>query len=160
VANLIIAIFISVSAIIQLSVLPSINFFNIKPDILLILVIFFNLYFSFKKGLIIGSLCGLLKDVFSSSVFGLNLLSFIICIFIIKRIKKYIYKEDYLIRISIVFLISFINSIIYCVFRAAFFNLAFYVSFLLIIFLESIYTALISPIIFIPFRKCVLKLSI
>lgn len=157
--NLIIAIFIFISAIIQFTILYTISFFNIRPDILLILVVFLNLYLPFKKGLVIGGICGVLKDIFSSGVFGLNLLSFVICIFIIKGIKKYLYKEDHSMRILIIFLISLINSTIYCIFKTAFFGLTFAYPFALIIFFESVYTALISPVIFIPFRKCVLKLS-
>jgi len=160
VRSLIIAIFIFIAAVMQLNILQSVNFFNIRPDILLILVIFFNMHFSLRKGLIIGGICGLLKDIFSSGIFGLNLFSFIICILVLKEIKKYFYKESNSMLIFTTFLISLINSIISCVAMSAILDLTFIRPFLLIIFLESIYTALISPIVFIPFKKCVLELSI
>lgn len=152
-------IFIIASTFIQIDILPIFTLFNVKPDLLFIIAVFCILYFSFFPGLIFCLLCGLLKDIFSSGVFGLNLFSFAICFFILQKIKQYFEWDNYLIRYATVFLMCLINAILYALIKTVASDTVFTAAILVIIILESIYSAILSPIIFICFRKCVLKFS-
>lgn len=156
--NLIVTIFILISVIIQVNILPSISLFSIKPDLLLILMIFFNLHFSFKKGLVFGGICGLLKDVLSVGALGVNLFSFIICAFVIRGIKQNFYEDSFPMRAFVVFLVSLLNSTINCILLNVVSEVNFSILVFVVIILGSFYTTLFSLLVFIPFRRCVLKL--
>src|SRR5262245_23603085 len=50
----------------------------LRPQLLILLIIFFDLYLGVRYGLYTAVLAGLIMDSFAASVFGLNLVSFIL----------------------------------------------------------------------------------
>ncbi len=87
---------------------------NIKPDLLLVLVIFVALYKGIADAAICGILAGFLKDVFSTGAF-LNIFILPVCgvavgLFII---KFYLYKENLLVQSLIVLAASIFLSAAY-----------------------------------------------
>lgn len=153
-------IIILVSLFLQLLFSYQINFLRIKPDFLLIAVIFLSFYADFKAAASIGFLAGFLKDSFSAGIFGANIFAYLWCVVILAQYQRYIYREDLYLKVILVFLIGlssgFLNYFIVLSRIAA----PFYTSFFRIILPESIYTTLVSPLVFWLMRRCALKYSI
>jgi rod shape-determining protein MreD len=84
-----------------------------KPNLLLIIVVFFNLSWGTRYCLAAAIIGGLIKDSFSPNFFGMNIFSFIACGYLVTFIKMYVYhvgsKAD---RVLMVFLIVILNVII------------------------------------------------
>ena len=61
------------------------------PNLLLLLVVFITLAFGIRHGILTGIVCGLLKDSFSGSIFGMNIFVFVLCafsaVFLKRRVK-------------------------------------------------------------------------
>lgn len=89
------------------------------PNLLLLLVMFFDLYFGIRYGLYTAVLAGLIKDSFSSNVFGIHLSSFVVCAYMTTILKRYIYHMgSRLSRYILIFLIAALNGVIYyCLYR-------------------------------------------
>lgn len=153
-------------SIIFLSVFLELNFpkffkiFGVVPNFLLILVIFFNVYFRQKNAFIFAVISGIVKDVFSVSRFGTNIISFLICSFVVNRIKSTVYHNDRISELVIVFLVSLLNSFIFYLLNLATIALPFFKSLFFIMLPESIYTAVVGPLVFYGLKRCVLERSV
>lgn len=131
------------------------------PNLLLLLVIFFDLYFGIRYGILTAVLAGLLKDSFSTSMFGLYLFSFVLCAYLTNIIKRYIYfRGSTQRRLLLVLIISLINFFIqYCLhFVTVVFNV--FEVFRFIFLPEVVITLLITPFIFDQLKKCASKLFV
>lgn len=149
-------------AFIQATILTRIKVCNVQPDLLLLTVIFFALLAKRKdkiNPLVFALSAGLLKDIFSSNILGVNASSFTILALVIERYRQKIYNE-HLVSYFLVTLFSslFVSLFYYFVSIRAlppFLN-----SLYLIILPFSIYTALFSIPYFYLLRKlCVSKPS-
>lgn len=63
-----------------------------KPDLLLILIVFFNLYLGIRYGLICACFAGILKDAFSSEIFGTYIFLFMSCAFFAIIMRRNFYR--------------------------------------------------------------------
>ncbi len=63
---------LALTLFVHLILLDHIKIFGIKPDLMLIPVIFFGLFLGAGKGLEAGLAAGLLKDLFAIDFFGIN----------------------------------------------------------------------------------------
>lgn len=123
---------------------------GVKPDILLVSVIFFTLFLGKTEGLKAAIFTGLFKDITSVSVLGSNVFAFCLCALILGNFKGHFYKK----RIStqlflcatlyyvVAFIIFFIN---YAVTKTADVYLNIYHWMIL---KASIYTGVVSPLVF------------
>ncbi|MBM3252280.1 MAG: rod shape-determining protein MreD [Candidatus Omnitrophica bacterium] len=136
------------------------RFLGVTPNLLLISVVFFNLYFKQKNALLFTGFCGAIKDVFSIIRFGTNVVSFTICGFTVNKIKTSIDHDDRIYQVLIVFLISLLNSFIFYLLNLFSMNPPFFKSLFFIMLPEALYTAIISPIIFQLLKLCALKYSV
>lgn len=104
---------ITLIAIFQAAVLNHIKFFGAKPDLLLIAVVFFALYFGKKFGFWVGLLCGLLQDALSGLPWGTQTLVFSFCGLIIGTFNKDIYRDSKFVQAVLVFIFCIISYIFY-----------------------------------------------
>ena len=148
--------------ILQSTVLDYIKIFRVKPDVLLISVIFFSLHFGKANfGLLVGFFSGLLEDILSNSLIGVNAFSFGLCGLIMGAQGNKIYKDS----LSVQSLVSFIAALFISLFSYCLFSLIseavrpFVEYFKYIIFPASLYTALVSPAIFFILSKIFGRLS-
>lgn len=140
---------IFMAAIIQVTLLDSFKIFGVKPDLLLIIVIFAGLFFNLKWAFALGIFAGILKDSLSASSFGINTLLFPLWIFLIIKLSKKIPLDNNLICVMLVFVIGiFHNTITRIIFFALGNSLAPLGIFLRMAFLEILYTAAILPLMF------------
>lgn len=152
------AAFFVLFAIIQISALNYIELLNVKPNILLVSVILLALYKGSRAGLEAGIIAGLLYDVSSTGTFGVSTLSFMLCGYAVGLLGRNVYEENLVLRSLIVFIFSLANGLIYYFVSSIFQAMPPFVpSIKHIILPYSLYTALISPLIFLILKKPLLS---
>jgi rod shape-determining protein MreD len=122
---------------------------------LIIFVIFFNINFKPKNAFLFTVLCAAVKDIFGLARFGTAIISFIICGMIVNKIKAFVYHNDKLSQIIIVFLVAFVNSLIFYLLNLVTIKLSFFSSLFFVIVPETLYTAVLGPLIFQGLKRCV-----
>jgi len=81
-----------------------------RPNFLILLIIFFNLYLGIRFGLYTAILAGVLADSYGTHVFGLNVVVFILCAYGTTFLRKYIYyRGSRMSRLILVFFICLID---------------------------------------------------
>lgn len=90
---------------------------DINPDILLIVVILHSLYYGDFSGVIFGFSVGLLEDVFSAELFGLNAFVLSLLSFLTGVYKKYIFISDIVAFLLYIVLATLLKYLLYHVFQ-------------------------------------------
>jgi rod shape-determining protein MreD len=144
-------------AIIQLVVIPLISIYNITPNLVLILIVYYTLKDGQIFGTILGFILGLLLDLFSGGLIGAFMFSFTISAFL----AGYFYSENKMdtnlatyFFLLIVFISACVNSFLF----ARISNSTSNVSLLLLLIeeglLPGLYTTLFGlPIVVFNSRK-------
>jgi rod shape-determining protein MreD len=108
--------------IIQFTIIPFISFNQIAPDLVLVLLVFYTLKLGQLQGTILGSVYGLLFDIFSGGILGSAMFSKTLAGFI----TGYFYNEnkiDYNLTsfmfLVIVLIVGSVDSIAYSFFSTA-----------------------------------------
>ncbi len=141
-------------------------FFNLlgswfKPDLLVLLIIFSDLSFGVRYGLFTAFLSGVLKDSFSSHLFGIHIFSFVICAFMTIVLRRYLFQTNpYSLRILLAFTISFLNAFLLYVLNSMFLPLDLYEAFYFVIVPNVLITTLAAGTTFRNLRKCVLRFCV
>lgn len=84
-----------------------------KPDIVLILVVFFALFNGHVKGGLLGVVFGLMEDLMTGRFIGLNAICKGLTGFIIGLLSERLYKNNFFIPVVTVFVATFLQSILY-----------------------------------------------
>ena len=146
---------IIVALVIQLTLINSVTILGMKPDLIMVVVVVFSLRKGEKEGTISGFASGLLQDIFSTSLLGINALAKTVIGFTCGIIKEKIFHEHILFIIPIItFIASFIQSILVFLLLRAFgidYNLVW--SLKQIALPEALYSSLLSPFIFLAINK-------
>ena len=131
------------------------------PDMLLLLIIFFNLYLGIRYSIFAAVCAGLLKDSFFANIFGINLVSYVVCAYMLTILKRYIYhagsKSS---RLILVFFIVTLNAVLHYVLLIKFGAVDIVQSLKHVVFPEITTTVIIATTVFYQLKKCVLKLSV
>lgn len=135
-------------ALLQVTVLDYFKIFKIKPDLLLISVIIISLYFELKSTLFLSIFTGILKDTFLASPFAINTLLFPLWGFLTIKLSKKVSLDNNFTRSISIFIIMVLNSTITRLIFLFFGKFISWGIYLRIALFESLYTALIFPIIF------------
>ena len=146
---------IIILGLLQVTVLDYFKVFGIKPDLLLASVVLASLYLELKWVLGLGIFAGSLKDIFSANPLGLNTLLFPLWIFLIINLSRKISIDKDFIRAILIFIIVFFNNIIARIILLLLGKFIPWGVFLRIAFLESFYTAFVSPLVFRVIRAAV-----
>ena len=133
----------------------------LKPNLLLLLVVYFNLAFGVRFSLVAALLAGLWKDSFTINVFGMNIIAFILCAYMTTFIKRYLFHMGSAgSRVLIVFGVTIFYCIALFVLNTLFSDVDFGQMFIYVLLPEVVLTTLLTNVIFKQLRKCVLKLSV
>jgi rod shape-determining protein MreD len=140
---------IIILGIIQVTLLDYFKIFGVKPDLLIIAVVLIS-QSSLKPRYIqfFSIFCGILKDILGLNSFGINTVLFTLWSLLIIRLSKKISIDNNFTRAMLVYIICVFNSIIM---RLIFLTLGKFISwgiFFRLTFLESLYSALIAPLLF------------
>lgn len=149
---------ILILGILQSTALNYVKIFRIKPNLLLISVIFFSLHFGEAKAnfsSLAGFLSGLLEDILSNSLIGINALSFGLCGLIVGVQSSKIYKDSLFVHSLLTLIAALFTSLFwYCLFSLISESVRPFVEYSKHIILPaSLYTALVSPVIFFVLSK-------
>ena len=132
-----------------------------KPNLLLLLIIFFNLSLGLRYGLAAAFLAGIVEDSFGASIFGAHIVSFVVCAFMMIVVRRYFFHTSvYSLRIFLAFLISLLNVLIVFILNSIFLPLDFKEAFCFVMFPEVLATTLADGFTFRHLRSCVLKFSV
>jgi len=145
--NWIFFLIIIVLGMLQVTILNYFKIFGVGPDLLLISVVIASLFFEFKWAFVLSVFAGLFKDIFGANIFGINTLLFPLWSFLIVRLNKEITIDYNFIRIALVFIVSLLHNTITGLILIYSGNLIPLGLFLRIVSLQSIYTALVLPLI-------------
>jgi rod shape-determining protein MreD len=139
---------IIILAILQVTIFNYFRVFSVKPDLLLIIVVLAALSFQFWGVLFLSISAGVLKDIFSINAFGINTLLFSLWGFLTIKLSREVSIENNLIRAVLVFIIVILNDIAARLINLTLGNFIPMGTFLRVTFLESLYTALVSLLVF------------
>lgn len=136
--------------ILQVTVLDYFKLFGVKPDLLFLVTLTagFLFYFELKWVLSLGIFAGILKDILSPNPFGINTLLFPLWNFVTIKLSKKVSIENNFLRSIYIFIIVALNDIVTRLIYVCLGNFIPIGVFLRITFLGSLYTALISPLVF------------
>lgn len=98
-------------AFLQLTWPASLNFFNCKPDFLLVLIVALVFYLDFKVALALTVLAGLAKDVLQPEPFAINTILFSIWSYSVYLLNRQISTENYYVQAAIVMVVALLNNI-------------------------------------------------
>ena len=123
-------------------------FFYCKPDLLLIFMVALVFYTDFKTALIFGVLAGLAKDVFLPWGMAINTICFGIWSYAVYRLSRQVSSEEVYVRLAIVLVVVLLNNFIIGLQSVAAGNIIPPGIFLRNLIIVSIYTSVLSPLIF------------
>jgi len=139
---------ILVLGLLQVTILDYLRFFYARPDLLLISVAVAALVFDLRSSLIFGLFAGLLKDVFSPGVFGLNTVLFPLWGYLVFRLSRLIPIEEDILRMGLVFILTVLHNAVMGVLLISQGEMISFGIFLRIVVVQAILTALVSPLVF------------
>ncbi len=134
--------------LLQVTALNYFRFFSVKPDLLLLSVVFACLYFEPSVSLALVIMIGVFKDIFGAGPFGINTLLFPFLYYLFRVLSRKIDIENNLFLCALVFFIvvvnGILNQVIFTLWGAI---IPWYVS-LRTIIIESVYTTALFPVLF------------
>ncbi len=139
---------------------------RLTPNLLIILVVFFNSFRGIRYGLLTAFLAGLFRDSFGVNVFGLNIVAFMACAYLASFIKVYIHPAgSNAARVLTVFFMSLIYVCIQYALHvtlvlpsAGQISIDFAEMFVYILIPEVLTTTIVTVVVFERFKRCALKL--
>ncbi len=154
ISNATIMMIVICAGFIQVTAFGYIEIAGIKPDILLLIVIFISLSCQKSETIKAALIAGIIKDVASSSVFGSYMLSFLVLGLFLNYHQRKFYKE----KIFTQALFGFCSYIFMAIFVFGFNSIAhrgfgpFYIFFNIVV-KGALYTAVVSPLVFFVTSK-------
>ena len=143
------AVCILVTFLLQSTVFPALPFFNVTPNLLLILTVSFGFVHGRRTGLWVGFLCGLLIDLFYSNLFGFYSLAYMYIGYLNGLLYQVFFNEDIKVPMILVAVSDFGYNLVFYVIQFAF-RMRFDFSAYLIhtIIPEMVFTVLLSIILY------------
>lgn len=137
--------------LIQLLLLDRIKIAGVKPDLLVLLVVFFAIFFGPDTGAEAGFISGLFKDTYSLDIFGMNIILLSLTGLITGMLSPKLFRESKLTQCLLVFVSSAVYMIIHYfassfISKIAYVNLPEYLYGLILP--SSFYTAMLSALLF------------
>ncbi len=130
----------------------------LKPNFLILFIVFVNLYFGVRQGLLAAVVAGLLKDSFAVGIFGAHIFAFILSSYLVILIKKYVFRFEALwLKLALAFTLSLLNVLILYLIQVLFTEVHFNDVLWVVALPELTWTTAIGPFAFIHFKKCALK---
>jgi len=150
-SNIYIAVFLIFFT--ELIIFQNVRIFNIRPDLLLIAVLFFGFNFGIMRGLEAGALIGILKDIFSIGHFGVNIFAYVAVGFISGVLKNKLAKENFLSEFFLAFSTIYITSGIYFLYLTkSLSQISEQISWQGCLY-KALFTGLLAPVLFFILKK-------
>lgn len=148
------AAFTAIIGLIQATAFDYIGFFGIKPDLLLITVVFFSLSCTRAISIRSAVMAGLIKDITSSSVLGTYAISFLLAALFLNYHQRRIYREAAHTQVMVNFASYLFVSVLAIAFTlVSSRTFSPHYPYLSILFKGALYTGLIAPLVFFIFSR-------
>lgn len=132
-----------------------------KPNLSLILLVFFNFYWGTQYGVMAAVLAGVIKDSFSVTPFGLNIVSFIVCVYITSFLRRHFYYlSSSTSRIQIVIILCFVNTLVQYFISALHGSVSFWQVVNYVMIPETLMTALVAGYAFLYIKDIAVKFTL
>lgn len=143
-------------SILQQALFSRIVIFNCSFDAVFVFLICFALLNSDIESIVCALFCGLIRDSFFPSVFGINSILFIVTVYIITQINRRVYRDSILIPISLAFVFTFFKGLVYFAYLyIASIRFDFINKLTNVMLYEAIYNAIVSIFIYRIVKKLV-----
>jgi rod shape-determining protein MreD len=144
--------------LLETSLLHRLSINNIRPNLMLIFIIFVGLYSDWREVLEAGIIGGLLRGALTTSPVGINLTILCLCGLITTYCKNKVYKESFLTQITMTLFVGLTFNILtlLCgklVGDVELMNAQIHRAFTSAVILVSVYTSLIAPPTFFCLKK-------
>lgn len=143
--------------VLELTLLGYFKIFNIKPDLLLISAVFASLLLEPQPATALSLSAGLIKDCTSSNLFGLNTSLFVLWSFLIMKLNRKISLENNFLRLGLVFAVALLHNTVSGIILLYLGRAIPAGIFLRMVLVGSLYTALVSPLVFGIIKRVVLR---
>lgn len=143
---------ITIALLLQSTLFTFLQVAGVKPDLVLMLVVFNGFLHGSREGAFLGFLAGLAQDIFTGNYIGLNALTKMMAGYLVGLAEARFYKESVIIVTLVTFMVGIANQL-------AYYMLLFYLdievapSFALaqVVLPSAIYTALLVPLTYWKF---------
>ena len=132
------------------------NWINIgaaAPDLYFPLVVFYSFLTDIKRNTVANWFVGMSKDLFSEGSFGINSVFFVAMGFFVWSIRGILFRGHLVTQVLVTFIFSCIYNILYAVHTTLSFHSLSLSATIWTIFICSLYTAMIVPVLFWIFSK-------
>ena len=151
---LVMTVLFLISLILQSTLFPHLTVAGVKPDLVLILVVFYTLLHGSREGALVGAIGGLLQDLLLGQNIGMNALAKIMVGYLFGLLEKKIYKENLLIPMAILFLATLMNeTILYLLRQYVGSSVGYFTALKNVIISTAIYNSCLTPFIYGRFHK-------
>ncbi len=150
------SLIILILAFLETSLFANFTFYNLKIELLLMLIVFLSLFSVKKQIYICAFFCGMLKDIFSILPFGINILIFMLIAFFIQRIPKNFFREERLTFAVLVFMSTFFSGLFSFSLTGPY-SLKFFKTLINVILATTFISTLVSPLFFSFFKLVLIK---
>lgn len=131
-----------------------------RPDFEVILVVFFNLYWGSKYGLLTALIGGIIKDSISLNNFGINIFSLVVSSLAVTVSKKYFYHiGSEASRVPMVWAVAVLNILLQYMLNLIFRSYPFGQVFFYVFVPEILVTGLVAPFVLREVRRIVVRFS-
>jgi rod shape-determining protein MreD len=110
---LLLAVILGVALTLQATIFDFIRFLGVKPDLVLLVVIYYGFIHGSREGAYLGFLGGLLSDFLTGHYIGLNALSKMAAGYAVGIGKTSLYKESIVIATVVAFVGSIVGQTVY-----------------------------------------------
>lgn len=149
-----ISIFSVFIILIQQAVVSKFNILGVGFDVVFVFVICFSLVRDEVECVVLALLCGIIRDSFFPSIFGINTVVYLVTAFTLSQMEKRIYKDAIIIPAISAFSLTIVKGLLYFAYfyiAAIKFNFIYYL--VNVILLESIYNSIVSLIVYRVVKK-------
>ena len=131
------------------------------PNLLLLVVVYFNLAFGIRYSIFAAVLSGVFADSFGTGVFGINIFSYVLCAFMATFLKRYLhYVASRSSRLILVFSVTIVHLLTHFFLKLMMGRVEVLEIIRYVFIPEIITTLIVTSFFFAQLRKCVLKLSV
>lgn len=144
--NAVLLLILLILGLFQATGLRYFSVFWVKPDLLLVSVAVASVFLDRKLALLFSLFAGIVKDIFGFDAIGVNILLYPLWSYTVGKLSRKISINDELAVMLLVFTVIFFNGIIIHLIDLSLGKLIPLGIFLRIVCVESLYTALLSPL--------------
>lgn len=142
-----------VALLLQSSTFNSFQVWGIKPDLLLLVIVFNAFLRGYREGAFVGFCAGLLQDIITGSYIGLNALTYMAVGYLVGMAQSKLYKESSLIMMFLMLAASLAEQLLkYLLMSYTGVLISPLVALIRVIIPTAIYTALLVPFFYKKFQ--------